>query len=517
MSQLVLPGRQTIIDYKNMPVTDQAAILGTFSDEELQRWLRLWRARVILSDRNIARGRDRLIEFVKICWHELEPGAFVANWHHELVCEYLEYQFHHPLEFNKLLINVQPRVLKSMICSVFFPCWVWLHRPGERFLCLSYAGQLANNHNFARRMLMLSDTYRQLSADRPIHLLLGKNRISEFQNTEFGEMISRGMDGAVTGVGGTWLMSDDPNNPETVESEVQREGNVAKVKAYFTTRKSDPDAPITMIQQRTHSADASGWWLDEYGDEIIKLILPSRAHEDQILYFPMSKVRKRRSAGKLLHEERFNEKHEREAKKLGTQIYNARYLQSPIPPGGGLIKSRDFPRYKTFPTGIQLWIVSWDTAQEKEETSAFWSGILAGVKQGRLYIKQVYTEHHQYPDGERALVSLAQKWGLRNLPHIMKIERKSTGATLIQRLATEKEFRHLRLKVVGEDPCHDKITRMCVEVPTIEAGYVYLPETAPWLPEFEGEITKFPEGLMDPVDALSQLLKYFRIGGWKRG
>ncbi len=516
MPATLLTAKEVITQFRELPTVQQAEALESIDLELLAEFQRLVRARVVLSDRTIEKARVSLLEFVKICWGELEPGRFIPNWHHQLICEYLEYQFYHPLEYNKLLINVQPRVLKSMICSVFFPCWVWLHRPGERFLCLSYAGQLANNHNFARRMLMLSNTYRQLSAKNPIELVLGKNRLSEFQNTQFGEMISRGLDGAVTGVGGTWLICDDPNDPERVESEVQRESNVAKVKAYFTTRKSDPDAPITMIQQRTHDADGSGWWLSEYGDEITKLILPSRAAENQILYFPMSGVKKLRRAGKLLHEARFSERHEKEAKNLGTQIYNARYLQTPIPPGGGLIKEKYFGRYKTFPVDVDFWIVSWDTAQEKEETSAFWCGICAAVKDSRIYIKDVYLEQHQYPDGERAVVNCALKWDLRPKPHLMKIERKSTGATLIQRLNMEKEFRHLRLRIAGEDPCQDKITRMCVEVPLLEAGYVYLPETAPWLVDVMGPWTKFPEGLMDPVDALSQLLKWFRLSGMKR-
>ncbi len=53
----------------------------------------------------------------------------------------------------------------------------------------------------------------------------------------------------------------------------------------------------------------------------------------------------------------------------------------------------------------------------------------------------------------------------------------------------------------------------------IEAGQVFLPESAPWLDEFKSEIMAFPNGRFDDqVDSLSQFLgwaernKRFRVG-----
>ncbi len=43
----------------------------------------------------------------------------------------------------------------------------------------------------------------------------------------------------------------------------------------------------------------------------------------------------------------------------------------------------------------------------------------------------------------------------------------------------------------------------------IEAGYVLLPERAPWLQDFQSEILQFPRGRHDDqVDSLSQFLMW---------
>jgi hypothetical protein len=46
----------------------------------------------------------------------------------------------------------------------------------------------------------------------------------------------------------------------------------------------------------------------------------------------------------------------------------------------------------------------------------------------------------------------------------------------------------------------------------IENGFVYLPETAPWLAEYLHEITTFPKGKHDDqVDSTVQFLDWFKI------
>jgi hypothetical protein len=58
----------------------------------------------------------------------------------------------------------------------------------------------------------------------------------------------------------------------------------------------------------------------------------------------------------------------------------------------------------------------------------------------------------------------------------------------------------------------DKVSRAHAVSPLVEAGKVFLPESAPWLADFLDEATSFPSSAHDDqIDSLTQVL------GWLRG
>lgn len=141
---------------------------------------------------------DSLYEFFLGAWSVLHPGEELQdNWHIRYLCEVLEKVGSG--EIKNLLINIQPRSLKSELVSVCFPCWRWLHAPSGKWLCMSYASSLANTHSQMRRDLLRSPYYRGLFP--AFRLKDDKDRISEFANNYRGEMFARGLDSAVTGIG----------------------------------------------------------------------------------------------------------------------------------------------------------------------------------------------------------------------------------------------------------------------------------------------------------------------------
>ena len=57
----------------------------------------------------------------------------------------------------------------------------------------------------------------------------------------------------------------------------------------------------------------------------------------------------------------------------------------------------------------------------------------------------------------------------------------------------------------------DKLARSQAVTPLIEAGKVFLPESAPWLADFLDELAAFPTGVHDDiVDSVTQALNYLR-------
>jgi predicted phage terminase large subunit-like protein len=89
------------------------------------------------------------------------------------------------------------------------------------------------------------------------------------------------------------------------------------------------------------------------------------------------------------------------------------------------------------------------------------------------------------------------------------IEDTSTGASLLQELGDQTA-----MPLLAFEPTQDKVTRLGVESPAIEAGNVWLPESAEWLSDFEREIANFPNAsTADQGDMVSMTLKHFREGG----
>src|ERR1700733_16173799 len=78
-------------------------------------------------DQSIAAVRARcetLVGFVREAWHVLEPNArFVHNWHIDAICQHLEAVTDGRI--NRLLINVPPGSMKSLLVSVFWQAWEW--------------------------------------------------------------------------------------------------------------------------------------------------------------------------------------------------------------------------------------------------------------------------------------------------------------------------------------------------------------------------------------------------------
>lgn len=465
------------------------------------------RGRLIRVNPNPNRRREvaqiSLLEFFRQSWEILEPETpLEINWHVELICEYLELVGERKLR--NLKINIAPRHLKSKLASVAFPCWQWLYMPGEKFLCMSYAGALALDHNYDRRRLVQSEWYQKLADKLP--LSFAKNRLTEFGNSFQGAMVARGLDGAVTGVGGSILIFDDPNNPEKIESQAIRESNLKKFRAYSSTRKNDPNAPIVVIQQRTAVDDISGWIGKNKATEYHHLCLPTEAEELEVIRFPKSGKTVVRRPGDLLHESRFNRDEVAKAKiDLGSFVYSARHQQKPIPTEGGMITPAWVGRYDAQPAKFEQIIISLDSASKAKELSNPWAFTVWGVTRGRYYLIDCLIRKMQYPDGKRAALSLIAKWH----PNAILIEDKSTGESLIPDLK-ELPNQIRGTAVIAIQPEGDKITRMATESPAIESGSVWLPNVAPWLAEFESALFSFPDGVLDPGDSVSQFLRWIR-------
>jgi predicted phage terminase large subunit-like protein len=445
-----------------------------------------------------------LHDFFLQAWDIVNPNLDLDdNWHLVMLCEYLEEVADGRI--TRLVINIPPRHLKSTLATVIYPCWEWIQKPWLRFLCLSYSGVLANNHSHYRRLLVASDWYQDLTQGR-CQLSGIKNRTSEFENVSRGEMIARGLEGTVTGVGGHRIIFDDPNNPGASDPDIgfsktnPRFSELAKFRDYSITRRDSKEAPVLVIQQRTHEEDVTGFCL-KLGT-YKSIILPTEAEHDELLVFPRSGQQHQRTKGDLLQPARFDEGSVREAKTtLGSYVWSARHQQHPSPIGGEIVQAKWFQYYDSISaTKLESIIVSIDSAQMKGKANDPWAIVVFGIVGNRFYILDIINQRYTFPEGRKVVLQVLADWE----PDATLIEAASSGASLYQDLVADQSVRSSFISIT---PISDKESRFRVAAAVIEAGRLFLPRSADWLVNYQTELTSFPRAAHDDqCDATSQFL-----------
>jgi len=93
-------------------------------------------------------------------------------------------------------------------------------------------------------------------------------------------------------------------------------------------------------------------------------------------------------------------------------------------------------------------------------------------------------------------------------PHEICIEAASSGHAAIQTL------RQYISSVIDLKPNGSKFERLSAATPSLEAGSVLFPMSAPWLAEFRNEIISFPHTKHDEaVDCLSYAVNRYLMDG----
>ena len=97
--------------------------------------------------------RTDFVSFIHKTHHTLTPGSSLdMNFHINALAYRLELV--RLGEIKRLIINMPPRSLKSLITSVAFPAFVLGHDPTKRLIVVSYGSDLAIKHGTDFRRVM---------------------------------------------------------------------------------------------------------------------------------------------------------------------------------------------------------------------------------------------------------------------------------------------------------------------------------------------------------------------------
>jgi predicted phage terminase large subunit-like protein len=440
--------------------------------------------------------------FLHRCFLTLNPGtSFLRNWHIAAILYRLEQI--RTGEINRLIINMPPRYLKSIICSVAFPALLLGHDPSYRIICLSYGADLSTKHAADFRAIVQSSWYRGAFPK----LKIARTADSDVFTTKRGYRRTTSVGGALTGLGGNLFIIDDSQKPVDAQSQPLRDS----VNAWFSNTlmsrlDNKQSGAIIVVMQRLHLNDLTGY-LTENSDGWTVLNLAAIAEEDEDIPIGDQQTH-HREAGEALHPERDSlAAWEKVRKENGSEVFAAQYQQSPVPPGGAMIRRQwlryyDVPPDRTYRTKV---IQSWDCAA-KEGAQNSWSVCTTWliVDKTDYYLLDVARGRYEYPRLRQTALALAAKYD----PTAIVIEEASTGIALGQDL---KEMGRYRVRPVPVD--RDKGTRLYVQAAKFEAGRVHFPKNAPFLPDLEAELLTFPQGKHDDqVDSITQALAFKAFG-----
>jgi predicted phage terminase large subunit-like protein len=407
-------------------------------------------------------------------------------------------------KLRRLLVNVPPRSLKSIVYSVALPAFILGHDPTKRLIVVSYGADLSIKHALDFRAIINSSWYRRLFPATRISK--AKNTESEVMTTRGGYRLATSIDGTLTGRGGDLIIIDDPLKPVDALSESKRE----RVNQwYFNTLLSRLDdrntGAVIVVMQRLHMNDLSGALLHDCEDWT-QLKLPAIAEVDEQICIGDNRFHTRR-AGDVLHPDREPlSSLETLRAQFGSDTFAAQYQQAPVPPGGAMIKRAWVHRYEQLPTsGDREVIQSWDTAN-KEGGEHDWSVCSTWlVHENQYYLIDVLRGRFDYPTLKARVLEHASL----HKPSRILIEDAGVGTALVQ------ELRGSQFSVIPIKPEHDKMTRMSIQSGKFQSGRVYFPEKASWLPELEAELFAFPGSRHDDqVDTISQALAHETAYFW---
>jgi predicted phage terminase large subunit-like protein len=445
--------------------------------------------------------RRSLGVFTARAFETVSPGDdFARNWHLDAMLHALTRVGDG--ECRRLIITVPPRNLKSISASVAFVAWMLGRDPTRRFICVSYSEDLARKHANDTRAVLTSPWYNRAFPHTRIDP--GKNTELEVMTTRRGYRLATSVGGTLTGRGGDIIVIDDPIKPQDAMSQPVRE----RVKHWYAntllSRLDDKTTgAIVLVMQRVHVDDLAGHLIREGGWE--HLNLPAIAEHAQTVATGYTESYER-AVGEVLHPAREPlEVLEAMNRAMGSQTFEAQYQQSPVPPGGNMIKLAWFGRYNP-PMQVRpddRIVMSWDTAMKASEMSDYSACTVWLVRDLDCYLLNVVRERLEYPLLKRKVREVYETYSRVCSNRTVLIEDAGSGTSLIQDLRSEG-LRAIAVKVEGP-----KELRMSVQSAKIEAGHVFLPKSAPWLGDFEAEMMAFPHGTHDDqVDATAQALAW---------
>lgn len=450
--------------------------------KELEEYARLLEELKCRQERAKQIAPGGLLEFVRYFWRVLEPQIpLVEGWALEAICEHLEAVSRGKI--TRLLINVPPGFMKSMLTDVFWPAYEWacLDKAHYRYVTFSYSATLTERDNGRFRDLLCSPEFQRLWGHKFEVTTIGVTRVA---NNKTGWKLASSVGGVGTGERGDRVIADDLHNVKEAESEIVRTETVRWFQEAAENRLNDlKTGAIIVIMQRVHEMDVSGAIMRD--GNYVHLLIPMEFEPGRAKTTSIGWSDPRKKDGELAWPERFDEQVLAQFRKR-PYMWAGQYQQRPEPRGGAIFK-RDWWQNWNDETAKQFgvkpgFLPSFSyvlgildtayTAKEDRDPSAMTVLGLFHDAQGNpnVLLVNAFEEWLEFPDLAPRVIKLAQATRIDRL----LIEAKSAGLSIAQEL--QRQSGHLGFAIETVDPGKsDKVARAHAQTYAFEEGIVWAP------------------------------------------
>ncbi len=396
----------------------------------------------------------------------------------------------------RLIINIPPRSLKSIVTSVAFPAYVLGRDASKRIIVVSYNYDLAKTLHSYCRTIMKSPWYQSFF---PLSRIV-KDTESEVVTTQNGFRRATSIEGTLTGCGGDIVIIDDPLSSTDALSDKSIQRVNEWYDANFPMRLDNKlEGSIVLAMQRLADQDLTGTLLRSSSENYKLLKIPAIAEQDEPVQIGRRDKFHHRRISDVLHPEREPLSYLQGIRSRSPEMFAAQYQQAPFPRGGVIIPRKWVCYYDQLPdrTSSSLVIQSWDTASGVGVLND-WSVCTTWLLHDRkYYLMHVLRERLDYPSLKARAIAHAHEYK----PNKILIEDTDVGKGLVP------ELKKAGLTAIAVKPEGNKKTRMSIQSAKFEAGLVLFPRQAPWLADYEAELFNFPNVRFDDqVDSTSQAL-----------
>lgn len=445
--------------------------------------------------------------YIKHAWDKIEGVPFVDSWHIGCIADHLQHQLLGEPDLQRIIVNIQVRLSKSIICSVMYATWSWIHFPHYKILNFSHSDDLAGMFTFNSRQLIESEWYRYWRDKGNFDLTKGDTRKTAYSNTKLGYRMSFGTGGRTTGYGGDLNIIDDPNDLKDYNSPAKKQAVIDAYKVW-KTRVTSEDTKWLLIQQRIPGGkDLTDYIQKNEPENWFKLVIPTEYTPKYTFISPIGKNDPRKKEGELVCPQRFSDYSDQ---KKDPFSWSAIYQQQPTVEGGNILKEHWLNYYIVEPEDFDIEFISADLALETDYNNADYTVFThIGVKRGNFYITDIFRDQIDFP------TQLIQfKIFCENHPkaQLKLIEDKASGKAFKQMMQQELDG------VIGvELKNKTKEERLYTALPSILAKKIHIPDITHynhqhklWVNDFKTEYLTFPSGEHDDIlDTTVQFINYY--------